>query len=392
MFQGARDLLPQTFRRIRGRSLLVWAPLSFMLLFSLSSCSSSTAIQGTPVNQVATLEDRVAVTRMQTERNLDALARMSQVKENSVFETVAGIPEYRIGAGDILEISSYNGDKVTLTSVTVDSRGRISYSFLDHLKVDGLTSSEVDELLTSRLSAYVRTPRISVLVKEFNSKSANIIGEFSSLRNVSYGKGGSGRINLKGKTPLTDLIALGGGYTLNGDIKNVKLVRKGQSYLINLYDIIERGDENQNVIIDEGDVVNIPELPTYGERVYVLGEVNTQGIYPLKEAQDLLAALALAGNTNRLAKEENTLIVRGYEPGKPPQVLMADVKSLLRKADISQNVRLRDGDLVYVPRMLIADINDWIVNMTPLLNLILYPGQFEDYYAYSPYLQYNKPK
>ena len=120
------------------------------------------------------------------------------------------------------------------------------------------------------------------------------------------------------------------------------------------------------------------------------GEVNAQGIYPLKEAQDLLAAIALSGNTTRLAKEENTLIVRGYEPGKPPVVMMANVKALLRKADISQNVRLRDGDLVYVPRMLIADINDWIINMTPLLNLILYPGQFEDYYAYRPYLQYNK--
>ncbi len=59
--------------------------------------------------------------------------------------------------------------------------------------------------------------------------------------------------------------------------------------------------------------------------------------------------------------------------GKPPLVMMADVKSLLRKADISQNVRLKDGDLVYVPRMLIADINDWIINMTPILNLVLYP-------------------
>jgi len=258
------------------------------------------------------------------------------------------------------------------------------------LKVDGLTSSEVDEFLTGKLSAYVRAPRVSVQVKEFNSKSANVIGEFSSLRNMSYGKGGSGRINLKGKTPLTDLIALGGGYTLNADIKNVKLVRKGKSYLINLYDIIEKGDENQNVIIDEADVVNIPELPTYGERVYVLGEVFVQGIYALKEAQDLLAALALAGNTTRLAKEENTLIVRGYEPGKPPLVMMADVKSLLRKADISQNVRLKDGDLVYVPRMLIGDVNDWIINITPLLNLILYPGEFEEQYAGTRVLQYNK--
>jgi len=392
MFQGLRDPLLKPSYRTRGKSFSVWAPLFLIFPLSFSSCSSSTAIQGTPVNQVATLQDRVEVTRLQTEQNLEALARMSRVKENIVFETVAGIPEYRIGSGDILEISSYNGDKVTTTTVTVDSRGRISYSFLDHMKVDGLTSSEVDELLTGKLSAYVRAPRVSVQVKEFNSKSANIIGEFSSLRNVSYGKGGSGRINLKGKTPLTDLIALGGGYTLNADIKNVKLVRKGKSYLINLYDIIEKGDENQNVIIDEADVVNIPELPTYGERVYVLGEVFGQGIYPLKEAQDLLAALALAGNTTRLAKEENTLIVRGYEPGKPPLVMMADVKSLLRKADISQNVRLKDGDLVYVPRMLIGDINDWIINMMPLLNLILYPGEFEDQYAWSAVLKYNKPK
>jgi len=392
MWQGLRDPLLKPSYGTRGKSFDLWVPLLLLFLLSFSSCSSSTAIQGTPVNQVATLQDRVEVTRLQTEQNLEALAGMSQVSENSVFETVAGIPEYRIGAGDVLEISSYNGDKVTATTVTVDSRGRISYSFLDHLKVEGLTSSQVDELVTGKLSAYVRAPRISVFVKEFNSKSANIIGEFSSLRNVSYGKGASGRINLRGKTSLTDLIALGGGYTLDADIKNVKLVRKGKSYLINLYDIIEKGDEVQNVIIEEGDMVSLPELPTFGERVYVLGEVNSQGIYPLKEAQDLLAALALAGNTTRLAKEENTLIVRGYEPGKPPLVMMADVKSLLRKADISQNVRLKDGDLVYVPRMLIADINDWITNMTPLLNLLLYPGEFEDQYGGSAYLKYNKLK
>jgi protein involved in polysaccharide export with SLBB domain len=390
MFHALRDLVLQSCHRTESKTLFILPLLFFILFCSLSACSTSTAIQGTPVNQVATLEDRVKVTRMQTEQNLEALAEMSEVKENSVFETVKGIPEYRIGAGDVLEISSYSGDKATSSTVPLDSRGRISYSFIDHLEVNGLTCSQLEQLLTAKLSAYVRNPRISVFVKEFTSKSATIVGEFSLLRNVSYGRGGSGRINLRGRTTLTDLIAMGGGYTLNADIKSVKLVRKGQSYLVNLFDILEKGDEDQNVIIDEGDVVNIPELPTYGERVYVLGEVNAQGIYPLKEAQDLLAAIALSGNTTRLAKEENTLIVRGYEPGKPPVVMMANVKALLRKADISQNVRLRDGDLVYVPRMLIADINDWIINMTPLLNLILYPGQFEDYYAYRPYLQYNK--
>jgi protein involved in polysaccharide export with SLBB domain len=248
--------------------------------------------------------------------------------------------------------------------------------------VTGLTPSETERLLISKLSDYVRNPRISVLVKEFNSKSATVMGEFSILRSTSYStKAASGKINLRGRTTLTDLIALGGGYTEQGDIRRVVLIRKGQSYIINLYDIVEKADQSQNAIIDNGDVVNIPELPVYGERVYVLGEVNVQGVYPLKQAQDLLAALSLAGSYTKLAKEENTLIVRGYEPGKPPIVMMANVKALLRNADLSQNIRLKDGDLVYVPRMLIGDINDWIINMTPLLNLLLYPGEFQAYYS-----------
>jgi polysaccharide export outer membrane protein len=356
--------------------------LGLVVLFLFPSCAQNTAVLGTPVNEVVLPEQARAVKAVQTEKTREELAKMSQVKENSTFEEIVGIPEYRIGAYDVLEISSYTGDKVKATLVTVDGRGRISYSFIDNLPVTGLTPSQLERLLITKLSAYVRNPRINVLVKEFNSKSATVIGEFSLLRTTTYGtKAASGKINLRGRTTLTDLIALGGGYTIQADIRRIQLIRKGESYLINLYDILEKADENQNVIIDNGDVVNIPELPTYGERVYVLGEVNSQGVYPLKQAQDLLAALSLAGNYTRLAKEENTLIVRGYEPGKPPLVMMADVKALLRKADLSQNIRLKDGDLVYVPRMLIGDINDWIINMTPLLELLLYPGRFETYYS-----------
>jgi polysaccharide export outer membrane protein len=316
---------------------------------------------------------------------------MSVVSANGAFEEIAGIAEYRIGIHDVLDISSFNGDKVKITTVSVDGRGRISYSFIDNLQVNGFTPSQVEQLLIAKLSGYVRNPRINVLVKEFNSKSAMVIGEFSSLRAATYGaKAASGRINLKGKTSLTDLIALAGGYTVDADIRRIQLMRKGKSYVINLYDILEKGDESQNVVVDNDDVVNIPELPQYGERVYVLGEVASQGIYPLKQAQDLLAALSLAGNFTRLAKEENTLIVRGYEPGKQPIVMMADVDALLRKADLSQNVRLKDGDLVYVPRMLIGDINDWIINITPLLEVFLYPGKYDAYYSQDRVLTINK--
>lgn len=352
-----------------------------LILLLLPACYSSTAVKGTPVKDLALAEDQRVLARLPSLEDKDLIREMSRVKENKVFAETAGMPEYRIGPLDVLEINSHIGDKVRTTTVTVNSRGRISYSFIDDLDAIGLTSSELDRVLTRKLSSYIRNPRIDILVKEFKSKKATVIGEFAALRARQITQAASGTIYLKGKTTLLDLIGQAGGYTVDADIKSTRLIRGGRTYVINLFDIIEKGDMSQNVIIDDADTVDIPELPEFGERVYVMGEVVKQGIYPLKDAQDLLAALSLAGSITRLAKEENTLIVRGYEQGKEPLVMMSDVKALLRKADLDQNIRLQDGDLVYVPRMLIGDINDWITNTKPLLELLLYPGRFEAIYT-----------
>jgi polysaccharide export outer membrane protein len=319
--------------------------------------------------------------------NEEAIVLMSQSKGNSTFAEISGIPEYLIGPSDVLEINSHIGEKVNSSTVTVNSRGSISYSFIDDLNVNGMAPSQLDEILTEKMSAFIKNPRIDIIVKEFNSKSVTILGEAAFLRRTGAGDAASGRIYLKGKTRFMDLIASAGGYTINADIKNVKLVRKGKSYQINLYDIIEKADDTRNVVLDDGDVVDIPELPAFGERVFVMGEVNSQGIYSLKDARDLLGAISLAGNVTTFAKEENTLIVRGYgtyEGG--PLVMMSDVKALFRKADLAQNIPLEDGDLVYVPRMLIGDINDWVTNYTPLLDFLLRPQDLVDDYFTRDYL------
>jgi polysaccharide export outer membrane protein len=350
------------------------------LVFMITSCSSSTAVMGTPVKELNLTEVKGVGTEVVSRRSREEVAGLSRVKENEVFREIEGVPEYRIGPLDVLEINSYIGDKMSTTSVTVNSRGTISYSFLDDLGSSGLTPSELDREITEGLSSYIRNPRIDVLVKEFNSKSAMVLGEFASLRTTNYMQAGSGRIPLKGRTTLLDLIAEARGYTIDADIKNTKVIRSGRAYIINLFDIIEKGDLTQNVIIDDGDTVEIPELPQFGERVYVLGEVVKQGIYPLKDAEDLLAAISLAGSFTRFAKEENTLVMRGYGPDKEPLVMMSDLNALLREADLRQNVHLKDGDLVYVPRMRIGDVNEWVENMKPILDILLWPGQFARYY------------
>ena len=349
---------------------LIAAGLLLMALMILAC--GTTAVKGTPVKElVATKPELAEMKKMKEEEKLE-LAKMSKVTENSVFDTIDGIPEYRIGPLDILEINSRVGEKTVTTLVTVNGLGKISFSFLDNLKVAGLTPTQLDALLTKELSAYIKNPRIDVMVKEYKSKSALALGEFSLLRASVGGSSGSGQIFLKGKTTLMDFIALAHGYTVNGDIRRLKLIRKGKTYVINIYDIIAQGNENLNVIINAGDTVDIPELPAVGEKVFVMGEVANQGVYDLKNADDLLSAIALAGKFTDEAKEENTLIVRATEPGKKPIVMMADCEALLERADLSQNIKLRDGDLVYVPRMVIGDINKWIRNLDPLLDWIFW--------------------
>jgi protein involved in polysaccharide export with SLBB domain len=361
--------------------------LCILVLCMILSNGCTKAIQGTPAKSIQPpVSSREALSRTPTMKK--ELALMSGVTENSVFTEEKGYAEYKIGALDTLEITSRVGNEYTTDTVVVRSDGTISYAFVDDLFVEGLTISELDAELTERLTVFIKNPRIDIVVKEFKSKSALVMGEVGAFRYAHY-EVASGRLYLTGKVTLLDLMVMAGGYTKDADIKKVKLIRGEKSYYINLYDIIYRGEVEQNIIIDNGDVIDVPELPEYGERVYVLGEVNRQGVYSLKDVPDLLAALSFAGSYTRTAIEENTLIIRGYQPGTEPLILTADIGAILKKGDIGQNVPLMDGDIVYVPRRMIGDINEFIVNTVPLLDYLLYPGYYRDAYGSYEHLRFK---
>lgn len=364
-----------------GYSVRTLLPV-FLLFISLQAqaCFSSVAVKGVPVEDLAVLQKEKRTMRALTTKDREELAKMSKTKENKVFKVIEGFPEYRIGPLDVLQVNSRVGEKVKTSIVTVNSLGRMFYSFIDNLNVNGLTPSQLDDLLTEKLSHYIKKPRIDVIMKGFNSKSAMVLGEFASLRGGQYGKTPSGNIRLKGRTTLMDFLAQAGGYTDRGNIKDLRFTRGSKAYHINLYDIITRGDDTVNVIIDQGDILDIPDLGEFRNKVYVLGEVESQGVYDLKDAQDLLAALAMAGSYTIQAKESNTLVVRATEPGKKPLIMMANVKALLREGDLRQNIPLKDGDLVYVPPMVIKDVNDFIEYMNPLLNFIFWPDRYRSTY------------
>jgi protein involved in polysaccharide export with SLBB domain len=395
--QGGEGKMIQSSKNI---SLIV---LLCMMTGFLAACGSVGVVKGIPVKTYKVPAADLALIEKQSKKTNEEIQQLTQIRQNAVFKETRGVPEYIIGPGDVLTLTYWmpysshlftagqqtqgtaEGFMQTNFNVTVRPDGKISYSFGDDIPVAGHTASEVREILFNRIKDYIKKPRLEVLVKEYKSKSALLFGRIQSIQNP-LGMTGPGKYPLKDKTSILDLIITAGGpitgipqrsgvrteyYGGNGDLRKVDLVRKGKKYTLNLYSALFGGDMSSNVIIDDGDMITVPEEPTFARRVYVFGQVNSPAVLSLTDASDVLMAISLTGGYTPLAVQTDIKIVREYYERKGnPLVLSVNLNDILKRGDMSQNIPLQDGDLVYVPRMLIGDINEFIATINPLYGFL----------------------
>jgi polysaccharide biosynthesis/export protein len=94
----------------------------------------------------------------------------------------------------------------------------------------------------------------------------------------------------------------------------------------------------------------------YGsQKIFVLGEVRTPGSYPLSGETTLLAALALAGST--LPSAGDSVVINrprhaqaATAEGGSDEFLRVNLRALQSGLASSQNLRLQDGDTIFVPK------------------------------------------
>jgi len=297
-------------------------------------------------------------------------------EENSVFTAVSGVPEYRVGPGDVLEITLWKGTVATRELITVQAVGKISFGMLEDLDVKGLTASQMDEVITRDLKQYIKHPRVDVLVKEYKSKFVTILGP-----GVSYGgRSGGGRRYLTRRTTIVEILAQTADLSKDANLSQVGLRREnGQSLKLNLFKAILQGKAGQDVVLDAGDVIYVPIITKEANRVYIFGEVGKPGVYPfIGSEMRLLDVVSQAGGFTVFAHEDSTKIVRG-DPTRP-EVISADLKKLLEEGDQTQNVALANGDLVYVPRSFIGDVNRFSKQIRPLMEIMLTPARIINEY------------
>jgi polysaccharide export outer membrane protein len=110
-------------------------------------------------------------------------------------------------------------------------------------------------------------------------------------------------------------------------------------------------------------VVNIGEFSSC--EVYVLGEVMKPGIYTFDGRATVLEVVAEAGGFDRTAARASTMLVR--VAGDAPTVTRIDMEKVIDEGVVTLNVPVQRGDIIVVPKTFIANLNQFLNDISPSL-------------------------
>jgi len=160
---------------------------------------------------------------------------------------------YTIGPGDVLEISVWQHPELDRI-VTVRPDGRMSFSLIGDVNANGSTPAELDELITRRLSEYVQKPEVTVLVTTIKSNQILVLGQVTR----------PGAYPMEASVTVLEAIAIAGSYTDRAGLRKVTITRQSRErsprvIKVDLQKVISEGDRSGNIILEPGDVVNVPK-------------------------------------------------------------------------------------------------------------------------------------
>jgi polysaccharide export outer membrane protein len=328
------------------------------LVFSLSCANSpnnsskfdASIRTAEDVGRLKTLETQLTVTPEKA-----ALHPDYQVINNI---SIPYIPEYKMGPGDVLEIvyhlkyeitpEDYRlevQDRVSVTfpfqpqfstSVMVRPDGKITMPLVGDVAVESKTAMEAAAVLNREYKKYFSEPSITVALEAFNVKIEELK---KAITTAARGQSKIAPVSPDGRISFPLIGAMQAQGLTVAQLEKMINERYGKQ-VRNL---------NTTLIL----------LEIHHPKVYVLGEVEKPGAYDIIAVPNVLHALTLSGGFNRRAELEEIAIFRN-EGLERPIALKVDIQTALRDGVALTNIKLRPGDIVYVPKTGLVALNDAI--------------------------------
>ncbi|CAN5283221.1 SLBB domain-containing protein [soil metagenome] len=227
-------------------------------------------------------------------------------KNSLVFEPNLRIatPEgYVLGPDDELLINIY-GYSEKAFNLKVNQEGFIYIPNIGPVYVSGLTIEDATAKIRSKLSATIYRA-----LRTGQTKLQITLGKIRSVRVTVIGEAKKpGTYTVSSLTTLYNLLYLCGGPTTMGSYRSIELIRGNKLIrTVDLYAFIVKGDQKDNLMLREGDVIRIPYYKT---RVQIKGNVKRSGKFELLDNETFNTLLEYSGGFNDNAYTAAVSVIR----------------------------------------------------------------------------------
>jgi polysaccharide export outer membrane protein len=158
---------------------------------------------------------------------------------------------YVIGIADDLQISVWKEPDLS-GPVVVRPDGMITLPVINDVHVDGLTTKQVQDILTEKLRRVVNTPQVTVIVRNIRSRKVFLVGQV----------GHPGALSLTGHETVLQVVAESGGLGPYAKAEKIYILRRTgghqEKISFNYRKAIKGGDPKSDFQLETGDVIVVP--------------------------------------------------------------------------------------------------------------------------------------
>lgn len=322
-------------------SFLIAIILPLVCCLVLAGCLSSTGKKGAEAVPPAT-EPVEAEVVSAAQENLSMAKQLREVPTTP----------YILGPEDEVQITVYRHKELNM-HCTVSPEGKISYYLVGDLQAAGLTRFQLRDKIQKGLAKYIKEPQVVVSISQARSHKIFVLGEVKN----------PGVYRMRNNFTLVEAISAAGGVGDAAYLSGAYVVRNDKILLVNFYELIRKGNAEENIPLLAGDVIYIPDDEE--QRVFVLGEVHKQTAVAMRERMTLFEAVAEAGGFTRDAEMDSIVLMRGNL--SEPEVMKINAEDM----NLQANIALERGDIIYVSSTTLANIERIAVRVSHILQPFL---------------------
>lgn len=163
------------------------------------------------------------------------------------FLQAEDVEHYKIRQSDVLSVSVW-GDEALAKVIRVLPDGSISFPLAGYIPVAGLSSSEIEMSVTTKLKKYLPDPEVTVIVQSTDGNKAYILGKVNK----------PGVISLQGPMTILQALSTSGGFDRFADLDEIKILRGKEVLEVNYTDLIRGKNLKSNYSLQADDTILVP--------------------------------------------------------------------------------------------------------------------------------------